>query len=674
MAKKSSIINVKILGDAKPLQRSLGTANKSIKNFGSAAVKGFKFASIGAAAAVAGLAKIGTTFDEMRNTITKGTGATGKALEDLTNNAKAVMQTVPETAGVVGAALADVNTFFGHTGAQLEESTKTFLDFARVTGADVTTAVGALDAQFTQFGITNGDVNEVLGDLTRISQATGAPIENLLNQMETFGPIFANANFTLEETQAIFGMLEQGGVNLRRVSPALNAFFRNAAKEGLNGREELEKVVTELQNMEDGTAALNRATEVFGSEGAQRMLSAIKSGNFDLKDFNGLMGDGSGVVSEQAKATETLSDKFNKLKNVLLVAVAPLAEKVLDIVMRVVDGVSGVARQAVDIFKKEGFGGLAKRVGKQLLKLAPVAAKALAKFAKVIGKKLLELGKRFANFIQPQIVPALRKLGEWAQRLGSWILNTGLPLLATKLGEFARAFAEWVGPAIRKLLEKLPGITKVIVEFIVTKAIPKLVEAGIKLAENLVPAILSFSKDVLAGIGSILSEIGGAIGRGFVNIGSYALDQAKAFGNRILDAVMKPINFMGDLVKSALDAVVETFKSVYNALAGLWNNSIGKFSVKVPGWVPGIGGKGFDMPNLPELAEGGLVKSATLAVVGEAGPELVVPLDRLGDMGGNTINVYMPAGADGEDVVRALQNYARNGGSIPLAVNDLVRV
>ena len=492
--------------------------------------------------------------------------------------------------------------------------------------------------------------------------------------METFGPIFANANFSLEETQAIFGMLEQGGVNLRRVSPALNAFFRNAAKEGLNGREELEKVVTELSNMEDGTEALNRATEVFGSEGAQRMLSAIKSGNFDLKDFNGLMGDGSGVVSEQAKATETLGDKFNKLKNVLLVAVAPLAEKVLDVIMRVVDGISGVARKATDIFGKEGFGGIAKRVGKQLLKLAPVAGKALAKFAKVIGKKLLELGKQFVDFIQPQIIPALRKLGEWAQRIGNWILNTGLPLLATKLGEFARAFANWVGPAIRTLLEKLPGFTKVVVEFLVTKAIPKIVAAGLKLAENLVPAILSFSKNVLAGIGSILSEVGGAIGRGFVNLGGYALEQAGAFGNKILNAVMKPINFMGDLVKSALNVVVETFKTVYNTLADLWNNSIGKFSVKVPGWVPAIGGKGFDMPDLPKLAKGGIVSSATIAMIGEAGPEAVIPLDRLGDMGGNTINVYMPAGADGEDVVRALQNYARNGGSIPLAVNDLVRV
>jgi hypothetical protein len=462
--------------------------------------------------------------------------------------------------------------------------------------------------------------------------------------------------------------------------------------------------------MEDGTAALNRATEVFGSEGAQRMLSAIKSGNFDLKDFNGLMGDGSGVVSEQAKATETLSDKFNKLKNVLLVAVAPLAEKVLDIVMRVVDGVSGVARKAVNIFKTEGFGGLAKRVGKQLLKLAPVAGRALAKFGKALGKKLLELGKQLVNWIKPRIKPMLKQLLKWVKAVGQFILDKA-PMVAEKIGQFAAKFIEWVAPLIRKLLEKLPGITKAIVVFIATKLIPKLVEAAGKLAEKLVPALLNFTGEVLKGLGSIGKElagafveividpvvekakdIGNAIGDVFVGLGSYAMDKARAFGRGIRDAVMAPINIVGGMVDAALNAVINTFKRIYNALASLWNSTIGKFSFTVPDWVPGLGGKGFDMPDLtplpigtssigpltaagiPKLGQGGLVKSATLAMVGEAGPELVVPLNRLGQIGGNTINVYMPAGADGEDVVRALQNYARNGGSIPLAVNDLVRV
>jgi hypothetical protein len=41
--------------------------------------------------------------------------------------------------------------------------------------------------------------------------------------------------------------------------------------------------------------------------------------------------------------------------------------------------------------------------------------------------------------------------------------------------------------------------------------------------------------------------------------------------------------------------------------------------------------------------------------------------------GGMNITVNMPAGTDGNDVVHALEDYVRRNGSIPLAVNNLVR-
>ena len=105
--------------------------------------------------------------------------------------------------------------------------------------------------------------------------------------------------------------------------------------------------------------------------------------------------------------------------------------------------------------------------------------------------------------------------------------------------------------------------------------------------------------------------------------------------------------------------------------AGLWNNTVGKLSFTVPNWVPGIGGKGFDVPDIPMLAEGGIVTSPTLAMIGEGrGPEAVIPLSKMGSMGfgggGNiTINV---TSADPNEVVRALQSYNRNVGRLPVTV------
>ncbi len=81
-------------------------------------------------------------------------------------------------------------------------------------------------------------------------------------------------------------------------------------------------------------------------------------------------------------------------------------------------------------------------------------------------------------------------------------------------------------------------------------------------------------------------------------------------------------------------------------------------------------------------ATGGIVTRPTVALIGEAGPEAVVPLNQApgasplgsGIGGGGTVNVTvnMPPGSDGADVVRALQSYARShGGTVPILTGQL---
>jgi len=65
------------------------------------------------------------------------------------------------------------------------------------------------------------------------------------------------------------------------------------------------------------------------------------------------------------------------------------------------------------------------------------------------------------------------------------------------------------------------------------------------------------------------------------------------------------------------------------------------------------------------LAKGGIVTGPTIAMIGEAGSEAVIPLDRLGSFGGNTITVNVNGG-DPNSIVRALQQYVRQSGPVPL--------
>jgi hypothetical protein len=73
------------------------------------------------------------------------------------------------------------------------------------------------------------------------------------------------------------------------------------------------------------------------------------------------------------------------------------------------------------------------------------------------------------------------------------------------------------------------------------------------------------------------------------------------------------------------------------------------------------------------FANGGIVTKAMLGLVGEAGAEAIIPLDRLGSMG-STYNIQVTAGmgADGKDIgtqiVNALKRYERTNGALPLTV------
>lgn len=87
--------------------------------------------------------------------------------------------------------------------------------------------------------------------------------------------------------------------------------------------------------------------------------------------------------------------------------------------------------------------------------------------------------------------------------------------------------------------------------------------------------------------------------------------------------------------------------------------------------IPGMGAIGGLIGKIPGLAEGGIVTGPTLAMIGERGPEAVVPLNRANSIGGSTtINVYSTI-ADAslpDKIVNALRQYNRRSGVIDIRV------
>ena len=86
-------------------------------------------------------------------------------------------------------------------------------------------------------------------------------------------------------------------------------------------------------------------------------------------------------------------------------------------------------------------------------------------------------------------------------------------------------------------------------------------------------------------------------------------------------------------VRQIFESIVSGLGHIFKAPLNFMIDGINKFlsgigKVKIPDWVPGVGGKGFSIPRIPRLAKGGIVSASTIANIGEAGTEAVIPLQR----------------------------------------------
>lgn len=80
-----------------------------------------------------------------------------------------------------------------------------------------------------------------------------------------------------------------------------------------------------------------------------------------------------------------------------------------------------------------------------------------------------------------------------------------------------------------------------------------------------------------------------------------------------------------------MDGLGALIKAPLNGVIGLVNGVIGGLNkIKIPDWdfLGDLAGKGFNIPKINYLAKGGVVASPTMAMIGEAGKEAVIPLER----------------------------------------------
>jgi hypothetical protein len=236
-----------------------------------------------------------------------------------------------------------------------------------------------------------------------------------------------------------------------------------------------------------------------------------------------------------------------------------------------------------------------------------------------LGERLLPVFEKFATFFIDTLIPRMETLYNQAapfvleafRKLSNFITNKAVPAF--------QAFVEYIK------LEILPKLQE---------TFDILQNMASQITEKLAPAV----KNTLVG----------------------AFDTLKESMPGTLDMLNKVLRALEGIVAAATAAL----DALDRVTAGKASSGLGAGLGRLLNPLGVLG-------NIPGLAEGGIVTGPTLAMIGEAGPEAVVPLDRMSTGGGITINVTggLATSAEiGESVVNALRAYSRSAGPLQLQV------
>ena len=232
---------------------------------------------------------------------------------------------------------------------------------------------------------------------------------------------------------------------------------------------------------------------------------------------------------------------------------------------------------------------------------------------------LWDLIKVLFQIIFDTIVDIFSPFAEWFAGVfqGAWdaIVNIFTPIgewFAERWNDITTALADvakWFGDMFQKAWNSLTNIFSSI---------------GTWFGERWNDVTTALS-NVATWFGNIFKTAFEAVKNAFSTIGSFFSGVWTTVKNIFVNAGQMVGSAVGGAFKSAVNAVLGTIENVVNGFIGMINGVIGMIN-KIPG--VSLGGIGY--VSLPRLARGGIVDSPTVAMIGEAGKEVVMPLENTG--------------------------------------------
>ena len=634
-------------------EKAIKSASKALAAFSGAAIAG-------TTAAIGILAKSGNDYIRTMNGIQAQTGLTGQALEEMETSARELYKSgMGENFQEVADALVNIKQTSGLVGDELQAAANNALLLKDTFEMEVNESTRAASALMKNFGIT---ADEAYGLIAKGAQSGANKNGDLLDTLNEYSVHYKALGLDAEQfVSSLIAGAEAGSFSIDKVGDAVKEFTIRSKDGSKASLEAFEAIGLNGNQMTKAFASGGEAAEAAFFKTVQA-LDAIKD-----------------PVKQNAAGVALFGTMFEDLESGVLKTLGSMGDASIDAVdtLKQIEKVKyndvGYAFTQIWRTLQDGLIPAAEKIGQAIFEQMPLIKSSIEQLMPVI----VMLADSFADSL-PLLMTIFTDVLQAAIPVISQLITQLTPFLNDIMVNFAEIL-ELIGPPFIELISAiLPPLMAII---------QALIPPFMQVVNGILPPLIELATALAPVITLLATLLGTAL--------TQALNIVIPIVQNIINIFSNLLNFLTNIFTGkwgeAWGNVVEIFKNLFlgigaflniplNAVIGMINTVIsGLNMIKLPDWVPLIGGKGINIPQIPMLAEGGFTNGVSIA--GEAGTEAVIsfaPAHRadnisiwekagslLGvtaggnqsiEIGGITFNIDISGASSPQDVVSELKN------------------
>lgn len=580
--------------------------------------------AFGAATAALGVGagyviKTGMDFEAQMSRVGAISGATGKDLQALTNQAKQLGADTAFSATEAAEGMENLASA-GFSTNEIMAAMPGMLDLAASSGEDLATSSDIAASTLRGFGLAAGDAGHVADVLAKNAAQTNAAVMDTGYAMKYVAPVARNAGWSLESVTASIGEMadagikgEQAGTTLRGALTRLMKPSKQAADamdsigfsayDAHGKMKPLPQIIDELNKKTAGmTAEQKNATiaTIFGTESLSGMQVLLQRGGPELDKMTKSLQNSDGAAKEMASTMQdNLKGAVEQLKGSVETLGIDIYENVDNPLKNVAQNATGYVNQIESAFKSGGVDGAVKALGNVLASVATDIADAAPK----VIDSAVSMIQSFINGIQ-QNLPQIAASGS---KIITALVNgigTILPQLILTAADIITALANDLAANPQPIADAAVKIIDALVRGII-QAAPALANAAVSLAGTffselqaqhpaevpLVGAVLAALsvekfKGPVSGIIKEIKKIPGAFDNAKSGIGNFAKfagdkfdtvrivameagDKFKEFGPKISGALSSAGSTIGGFAKTVGSGLLNGIKTIGSGIGTL---------------------------------------------------------------------------------------------------------